>query len=169
MSFLLDTDICSAFLKNDRRVTTKVMLHIGGLHLSSVTVGELLTWARRANAPPARLQGVNELVANVERFRKGYLMRERKSGRVIRGVIIVTAVVATSVAALEVITPQAIRRIGLSLEDVLGGFFLAISIVIAASVCLQVNQGAPYIQGAKGPFTRQTTGDCSGFISSLTP
>lgn len=64
MSFLLDTDICSAFLKNDRRVTTKVMLHIGGLHLSSVTVGELLTWARRANAPPARLQGVNDLVAS---------------------------------------------------------------------------------------------------------
>jgi tRNA(fMet)-specific endonuclease VapC len=62
MSFLLDTDICSAYLKNDRKVVGKVMLHFGGLHLSVVTVGELLTWARRAKAPPTRLQGVFDLL-----------------------------------------------------------------------------------------------------------
>src|SRR5712691_299207 len=56
MSFLLDTDICSAYLKNDQRVVGKVMLHFGGLHVSVITVGELLTWARRAKAPPSRLQ-----------------------------------------------------------------------------------------------------------------
>ncbi len=43
MSFLLDTDICSAYLKNDRRTTSKVMLHFGALHVSVITVGELLT------------------------------------------------------------------------------------------------------------------------------
>jgi tRNA(fMet)-specific endonuclease VapC len=63
MSFLLDTDICSAYLKNDRKVVSKVMLHFGGLHVSVVTVGELLTWARRAKAPPTRLQGVRDLLA----------------------------------------------------------------------------------------------------------
>jgi tRNA(fMet)-specific endonuclease VapC len=63
MSFLLDTDICSAYLKNDRRVVTKVMLHFGSLHVSVVTLGELLTWARRASAPPSRLQGVRDLLA----------------------------------------------------------------------------------------------------------
>src|SRR6266849_3680611 len=63
MSFLLDTDICSAYLKNDQKVVSKVMLHFGGLHLSVVTVGELLTWARRAKAPPTRLQGVRDLMA----------------------------------------------------------------------------------------------------------
>jgi tRNA(fMet)-specific endonuclease VapC len=63
MSFLLDTDICSAYLKNDQQVVSKVMLHFGGLHVSVVTVGELLTWARRAKAPPTRLQGVLDLLA----------------------------------------------------------------------------------------------------------
>jgi hypothetical protein len=48
VSFLLDTDICSAYLKNDRRVIGKVMLQFGGLHVSVVTVGELLTWARHS-------------------------------------------------------------------------------------------------------------------------
>ena len=62
MSFLLDTDTCSAYLKNDQRVVSKVMLHFGGLHVSVVTVGELLTWAQRANAPPSRLQGVRDLL-----------------------------------------------------------------------------------------------------------
>lgn len=62
MSFLLDTDICSLYLKNDATVVNKVMLHFGGLHVSVVTVGELLTWARRANAPPTRSQSVNRLL-----------------------------------------------------------------------------------------------------------
>ncbi len=62
MSFLLDTDICSAYLKNEPTVVSRVMLHFGALHLSVVTVGELLTWALRANAPAARLQGVRDLL-----------------------------------------------------------------------------------------------------------
>src|SRR5271155_76101 len=61
MSFLLDTDICSAYLKNDPTVVNKVMLHFGGLHLSVVTVGELLTWARRAKASPKRILSVRKL------------------------------------------------------------------------------------------------------------
>jgi tRNA(fMet)-specific endonuclease VapC len=62
MSFLLDTDISSAYLKNDQKVVGKVMLHFGGLHVSVVTIGELLTWAHRASAPPTRLQGVRDLL-----------------------------------------------------------------------------------------------------------
>jgi predicted nucleic acid-binding protein len=62
MSFLLDTDICSAYLKNDRQVIAQVMLHFGGLHVSVVSVGELLTWALRANAPASRLQGVRDFL-----------------------------------------------------------------------------------------------------------
>jgi predicted nucleic acid-binding protein len=38
MSFLLDTDLCSAYLKNDRQVVGKVMLHFGGLHVSVVLI-----------------------------------------------------------------------------------------------------------------------------------
>ena len=63
MSFPLDTDTCSAYLKNNPLVVGKVMLHFGGLHLSVITVGELLTWARRASAPATRMQGVRDLMA----------------------------------------------------------------------------------------------------------
>jgi tRNA(fMet)-specific endonuclease VapC len=58
MSFLLDTDICSAYLKDDPIVVGRVMLHYGGLNVSVITVGELLTWALRAKAPPDRLRGI---------------------------------------------------------------------------------------------------------------
>ena len=67
MSFLLVTDIFSAYLKNDPIVVGRVMLHYGGLNLSVITVGELLTWALRAHAPPDRLKGIQDLLkgANV--------------------------------------------------------------------------------------------------------
>jgi tRNA(fMet)-specific endonuclease VapC len=65
MSFLLDTDTCSAYLKNDRTVVGRVMLHYGGLSVSVITVGELLTWALRANAPATRLQGVRDFLKAV--------------------------------------------------------------------------------------------------------
>ena len=63
VSFLLDTDIASAYLKNHARVITRVTMHYGSLHVSVVTVGELLTWAGRAKAPPSRLQGVLDLLS----------------------------------------------------------------------------------------------------------
>ena len=62
MSFLLDTDICSAYLKNHPTVVGKVMLHFGALEVTVVTLGELLTWAKRAKAPPDRLQGVQDFM-----------------------------------------------------------------------------------------------------------
>ena len=77
MSFLIDTDICSAYLKNDRRVIGKVMLHFGGLSVSVVTAGELLAWALRAKAPAKRLQkvqgflnGVNIIIVDLAVARK---------------------------------------------------------------------------------------------------
>jgi tRNA(fMet)-specific endonuclease VapC len=65
MSFLIDTDICSAYLKNDRAVTNKVMLHYGGLSVSVVTLGELLTWALRAKASAHHLQMVQDFLRAV--------------------------------------------------------------------------------------------------------
>lgn len=65
MSFLIDTDTCSEYLKNNRSVVTRVMLHYGGLSVSVVTVGELLTWALRAKAPAARLLGVRDFLKTV--------------------------------------------------------------------------------------------------------
>ena len=65
MSFLVDTDICSGYLKNDRLVVGKMMLHYGGLAVSVVTAGELLVWALRASAPKGRLPIVQAFLAPV--------------------------------------------------------------------------------------------------------
>lgn len=62
MSFLIDTDTCSAYLKNNQLDDTRVMLHYGGPHVSVVTVGELLVWGLRAKAPAARLSGVRDFL-----------------------------------------------------------------------------------------------------------
>jgi tRNA(fMet)-specific endonuclease VapC len=65
MSFLLDTDICSAYLKGDHRVGNRVIQHGGRLHVSAITVAELFTWALRSKASPPRLQGLLELLDGV--------------------------------------------------------------------------------------------------------
>jgi predicted nucleic acid-binding protein len=62
MSFLIDTDTCSAYVKGDRAVVNRFAQYSGGLHISAVTLGELLTWALRAQAPPRRRQEVEDLV-----------------------------------------------------------------------------------------------------------
>ena len=62
MSFLLDTDTCSGYVKNSPSVTRQVMLHFGGLWVSAVTHGELLTWALRRSAPTDREQVVRDFL-----------------------------------------------------------------------------------------------------------
>lgn len=65
MSYLLDTDICSAYLKGNHRVWQRFMQHSGGLHVSAIVVGELYTWALRAAAPPNRLTDLQDLLNEV--------------------------------------------------------------------------------------------------------
>ena len=65
VSFLVDTDICSAYMKGDRHVWQRFMQYRGQLHVSAITVGELFTWALRAKAPPKRLQTLLDLLNDV--------------------------------------------------------------------------------------------------------
>lgn len=65
MSFLIDTDICSAHLKEKGVVTSRFLRYTGRLHISTVTLGELYAWALRAEAPPARLRGLREMLGDV--------------------------------------------------------------------------------------------------------
>ena len=65
MSFLLDTNICSAFLKGNRQVEGRVLLHGGGLYINTIILGELLTWTMRSNAPPSRQVVLDELLQEV--------------------------------------------------------------------------------------------------------
>lgn len=65
MSFLLDTDTCSAHFKGSQRVTSKLLQHSGQLKVSAITLGELATWASRAKASPRRWQMVVGLLNDV--------------------------------------------------------------------------------------------------------
>ncbi len=62
MSYLLDTDTCSAYVNGNPLVFNRFLQHSGGLAMSTITLGELFTWALRANAPPKRLQDVDDLL-----------------------------------------------------------------------------------------------------------
>lgn len=65
MSFLLDTDTCSVHLKTAAGLTSRLVQHAGRLHVSIITVGELMTWARRRNAPTRRLVGIEAFLHDV--------------------------------------------------------------------------------------------------------
>jgi tRNA(fMet)-specific endonuclease VapC len=65
LSFLVDTDICSAYLKRSGLVTNRFIQYGGRLNISAVTLGELFAWAPRAKASPGRLQQVHDLLREV--------------------------------------------------------------------------------------------------------
>jgi tRNA(fMet)-specific endonuclease VapC len=64
MSFLLDTDTCSAHLKSGT-LMHRMVQHAGRLHISVITLAEIYTWALRSAAPPHRLQGVIDLLNDI--------------------------------------------------------------------------------------------------------
>lgn len=61
MSFLVDTAICSAYLKGSGPVTNRFVQYGGQLSMSTVTLGELHAWVRRAKAPPHRRKSLDDL------------------------------------------------------------------------------------------------------------
>jgi tRNA(fMet)-specific endonuclease VapC len=65
MSFLLDTNICSAALKHDRRVFPRFVQHAGRLFTSRIVWAELYAWAYRVNDPSGRLQAIDGLLNEV--------------------------------------------------------------------------------------------------------
>jgi len=62
MSFLLDTDICSAYLKGNNRVHGRFIQYGGRMHVSAVTAGQLFTWALVAGPTSARMQRLLKLL-----------------------------------------------------------------------------------------------------------
>ena len=63
MSFLLDTDICSAYLKGNNAIANRFVQYGGQLHISTLTLGELYSWALRAASPPRRLSEVTGILS----------------------------------------------------------------------------------------------------------
>jgi tRNA(fMet)-specific endonuclease VapC len=66
MSFLVDTDICSAHLKGVGAVTGRFLQYTGRLHVSVVTAGELYTWAFRTGAPAGRIAALRDLLVDTD-------------------------------------------------------------------------------------------------------
>lgn len=66
MSFLLDTNICSAHLKQRSGLIHRFVQHGGSLHVSTIVLGELYTWAYRRGDPQKLLSVIeNDLLPDL--------------------------------------------------------------------------------------------------------
>ncbi|MGO9923691.1 MAG: type II toxin-antitoxin system VapC family toxin [Isosphaeraceae bacterium] len=66
MSFLLDTNICSAHMKRPGGLTHRLLQHAGRLYLPTVVLGELYAWAyRRSDSSKLLHQIENELLPDM--------------------------------------------------------------------------------------------------------
>lgn len=66
MSFLLDTNICSAHLKDDRLLFHRFVQHAGNLFVSHVILAELYSWAYGAPNPAKRLDRIGRLLPDLK-------------------------------------------------------------------------------------------------------
>ncbi|HVC94944.1 MAG TPA: type II toxin-antitoxin system VapC family toxin [Pirellulales bacterium] len=66
MSFLLDSDICSAHLRRPRALFHRFMQHGGQLWISTITLSDLYTWAFKQNDPTLILAKVHDFLRDVQ-------------------------------------------------------------------------------------------------------
>ena len=65
MSFLLDTNLCSAVLRNDRRLYARLQQYSGRLHTSRIVLAELYAWAYSKTDPAPLLGRMQRLLGDV--------------------------------------------------------------------------------------------------------
>lgn len=65
MSFVIDTNTCSAYIRGHPQVFNRFVQHSGQLYISVVTLGELTIWRCRAKAPAKRAAQVQDLLTLV--------------------------------------------------------------------------------------------------------
>jgi tRNA(fMet)-specific endonuclease VapC len=65
VSFLVDTDVCSAHLREHGGVSGKFRQHSGSIYVSVITVGELFSWAFRLSTPAKYRSGIEELLSDL--------------------------------------------------------------------------------------------------------
>jgi tRNA(fMet)-specific endonuclease VapC len=67
MSFLLDTDTCSAHLKRPSGLMHRFVQHSGGLYIATIVLGELYTWAYHRRNPASIIPRIeNDLLSDVQ-------------------------------------------------------------------------------------------------------
>ena len=59
MSFLLDTNICSYYVKYRRRLTHRFFQHSGRLYTTTIVLSELYTWAYKRSDPTRLLLAID--------------------------------------------------------------------------------------------------------------
>jgi tRNA(fMet)-specific endonuclease VapC len=65
MSYLLDTDICSAYLQGLNQVFDRFVQHSGRLYISIVSLAELYSWVYVADDPAPREEGLTAMLSDV--------------------------------------------------------------------------------------------------------
>lgn len=65
MSFLLDTDICSAHMRRPSGLMHRFVQHGGQLHLPAIALAELYAGAHLLPDPAARLAEINDFISAV--------------------------------------------------------------------------------------------------------
>jgi tRNA(fMet)-specific endonuclease VapC len=66
MSFLLDSDICSAHLRRPGPLFHRFMQHAGRLWISTITLSDLYTWAYKQDDPKLILDKVHDFLRDVQ-------------------------------------------------------------------------------------------------------
>jgi tRNA(fMet)-specific endonuclease VapC len=62
MTFLLDTNICSAQIRGDRRLFSRFIQYSGRLHVSVICVAELVLWVSRPGSPRTGHQDLDQFL-----------------------------------------------------------------------------------------------------------
>ncbi|HEY2412685.1 MAG TPA: type II toxin-antitoxin system VapC family toxin [Pirellulaceae bacterium] len=66
MSFLLDTNICSAHITRPSGLAHRFIQHLGRLNISTIVLGELYVWAYQRPNPEKLLRAIeNELLQDI--------------------------------------------------------------------------------------------------------
>ena len=66
MSYLLDSDICSAYMRRPGPLFHRFMQHTGRLWISTITVSDLYTWAYKQDDPTPILDKVLDFLRDVQ-------------------------------------------------------------------------------------------------------
>jgi tRNA(fMet)-specific endonuclease VapC len=62
MSFLLDTNICSEYLRRPAKLFHRFVQHAGRLHVSAIALSELYTWAYKQDDPSRIASAIADLL-----------------------------------------------------------------------------------------------------------
>ncbi len=66
MNFLVDTNICSAYIKGHPAVWSKFVQYSAGIAISVVSAGELWAWASRKQSSQSSRKAITEFIETVD-------------------------------------------------------------------------------------------------------